>query len=57
MSRKGAMSFVHLKVVREKKGTIIKGELKRMNQIATEELSHSRIHCIFPLALFAMLHK
>lgn len=45
MSRKGAVIFVpHLIVVREKIVTIIKGKLKRMNQIATRRLNHSRIH-------------
>lgn len=58
MSRKGAVIFVpHLTVVREKLGTIIKGELKRMNQIATGRLNHSGIHWKFSLALYVTLYK
>lgn len=45
MSRKVAVIFVpHLIVVREKIITIIKDELKRINQIATGRLNYSGIH-------------
>lgn len=44
MSRKRSCDFCPTFNNREKRNTIIKGELKRMNQIATGILSHSGIH-------------
>ena len=36
-------------------GTIIKGELKRMNQIETGRLNHRQIHWMFFLAILVTL--
>lgn len=58
MSNKGGEIFVpSLQVIREKIGTIIKGELKRMNQIATGRLNHRLIHWVFSVAFSVTLHK
>lgn len=52
------MGFVlYIIVNKEKMGSIIKGELKRKNQIATRRLYHRQIHRMFFLAILITIHK